>query len=304
VDSELGDGSTFSFTIRSALPCEEELRTLELLDKMDPTVSHPPTRALRILIAEDNVINRKVALALLDQLGHAADVATNGREVLTALEKSRYDVVFMDLHMPIMDGLATTQAIAARWPQGTRPVVIAMTADAMQGDRERCIAAGMQDYVSKPITLESLGAVLARWGRAMPSNHHSDTVHDPDLVDREIFEPYGPELMHELLQTFIATVPPRIAEMKRLTGPEHAIRLSQEAHALKGAALNMGANRFAALCRAIEDQGRRRETDGLGPLLAELEQSYERSKSALEAILASAVVARSGQSSGLPSGRP
>ncbi len=287
VESALGEGSTFSFTIRSALPCEEELRGLVLLDKMNRIMPHPAIRALRILVAEDNAINRKVALALLDQLGHAADVASNGREVLAALEKSRYDLVLMDLHMPIMDGLATTQAIIARWPDGARPVIIAMTADAMQGDRERCLAAGMQDYVSKPVSLESLGAVLARWGRTMPIDMHSVALHDPDLIDREIFETYGPELMRELLQTFIATVPPRIVEMKLLTGPEHAIKLSQEAHTLKGAGLNMGANRFAAIARAIEDLGRRGETAGIESLLAQLEQSYEQSKAALEAILAS-----------------
>jgi PAS domain S-box-containing protein len=289
VESALDKGSTFSFTIPSALPGEEELRELELLDKMRRNVPHPATRALRILVAEDNAINRKVALALLDQLGHSADIAGNGSEVLTALEKGRYDVVFMDLHMPIMDGLTTTRTIVARWPYGARPAIIAMTADAMEGDRERCLAAGMQDYISKPVSLESLGAVLARWGRTMPLDMHSVALHDPDFIDREIFETYGPDLMKELLQTFITTVPPRIAEMKLLTGPEHAFKLYQEAHTLKGAGLNMGANRFAAVCRAIEDQGRRGETAGLEPLLAQLEQSYLQSKTALETILASAV---------------
>jgi PAS domain S-box-containing protein len=286
VESTPGEGSTFSFTIRSAVPREEELRGLALLDRMHRTVPDPATRALRILVAEDNAINRKVAIALLNQLGHAADLAGNGAEVLAALEKSRYDIVFMDLHMPIMDGLATTQAIMARWPDGARPVIIAMTADAMQGDRERCLAAGMQDYVSKPVSLESLGAVLARWGHTMSLDVHDVALHDPGFIDREIFETYGPDLMRELLQTFVATVPPRIAAMKLLTGPEHALELSQEAHTLKGAGLNMGANRFAAICRVIEDQARRGEIAGIEPLLAQLEQSYEQSRAALETVLA------------------
>jgi PAS domain S-box-containing protein len=302
MESALGEGSTFSFTIRSAVPCEEELRGLALLDKMHRTVPDPATRALRILVAEDNAINRKVAMALLDQLGHAADLANNGSEVLAALEKSRYNIVFMDLHMPIMDGLATTQAIAARWTAGARPVIIAMTADAMQGDRERCLAAGMQDYLSKPVSLESLSAVLTRWGHTMPLDMPSTVPHDPD-IDREIFETYGPELMRELLQTFIATVPPRIAAMKLLTGPEHAIKLSQEAHTLKGAALNMGANGFAAICRAIEDQGRRGETAGLEPLLVQLEQSFEQSTAALENILGGAGPAPGGRPSVKPARR-
>jgi PAS domain S-box-containing protein len=302
VESTPGEGSTFSFTIRSAPPCEEELRGFALLDKMHETVPDPATRALRILVAEDNAINRKVAVALLDQLGHAADVANNGSEVLAALEKNRYDIVFMDLHMPIMDGLTTTQAILARWSGDARPVVIAMTADAMQGDRERCLAAGMQDYLSKPVSLEGLGAVIARWGRTIPPAMPDLSPHDPDLIDREIFETYGPDLMRELLQTFVATVPPRIAAMKLLTGPEHAIKLSQEAHTLKGAGLNMGANRFASICRAIEERGRRGETAGLESLLAQLEQSYEQSKVALETILDSASAGPGGHPSGNPAG--
>jgi PAS domain S-box-containing protein len=286
VDSTLGEGSTFSFTIRCELGCEDELHQRAILARIHSVVHEPATRSLRVLVAEDNAINRKVAIGLLDQLGYAADVVANGAEVIEILEKRTYDLVFMDLHMPVMDGLTTTRNIASRWPDHHRPVIIAMTADAMQGDRERCMASGMDDYISKPVSLESLGTVLARWGRVMPST--TPRAGDPTIIDREIFETYGAELMRELLQTFIATVPPRLAEMRHLAAQQQAARLSEEAHTLKGAGLNMGANQFAAICRGIEEQGRRGELAGIDALLVELEQSYEQSRLALERILAEA----------------
>jgi HPt (histidine-containing phosphotransfer) domain-containing protein len=144
----------------------------------------------------------------------------------------------------------------------------------------------MDDYISKPVSLESLGAVLARWGRTMSSR--TPGAQDSVIIDREIFETYGVDLMSELLQTFIATVPPRLAVMKQLAAQRQAAKLSEEAHTLKGAGLNMGANHFAGICRSIEEQGRRGELAGIDALLAELERSYEQSRRALEAILADA----------------
>jgi PAS domain S-box-containing protein len=117
---------------------------------------------LRILIAEDYVVNQKLALRLLAQMGYRADVAANGLEAIQALERQRYDVVLMDVQMPEMDGLEATRQIWARWPGGERPRIIAMTANAMQGDREMCLAAGMDDYVSKPIRVDELVQALSR----------------------------------------------------------------------------------------------------------------------------------------------
>jgi CheY-like chemotaxis protein len=117
---------------------------------------------LRILLAEDYVVNQKVALRLLAQVGYRADVAANGLEVIQAVERQPYDVVLMDVQMPEMDGLEATRQICARWQKAERPRIIAMTANAMQGDREMCLAAGMDDYVSKPIRIEELVQALAR----------------------------------------------------------------------------------------------------------------------------------------------
>ena len=129
-------------------------------DSIDPTLAarHP----LRILLAEDNVVNQKLALRLLQRMGYRADVASNGIEVIESIERQTYDLVLMDVQMPEMDGLEATRRIVARWPEGGRPRIVAMTANAMQGDREACLAAGMDDYVTKPIRVDQLVDALVR----------------------------------------------------------------------------------------------------------------------------------------------
>jgi len=127
-----------------------------------PEVPAQLPRPLRILLAEDNVVNQKVALQLLKRLGYQADLATNGLEVLAKLRQCPYDLVFMDVQMPEMDGLAAAQYIRQHLPELARPRIIAMTANAMQGDRETCLTAGMQDYISKPVRLEDLASALLK----------------------------------------------------------------------------------------------------------------------------------------------
>jgi len=117
---------------------------------------------LRVLLVEDNAVNQKLALRLLEQMGYRADLAGNGLEALQAIGRQKYDVVLMDVQMPEMDGLEASRQICARWPRGERPYIVAMTANAMQGDRERCLEAGMDDYVSKPIRVNELVAALSK----------------------------------------------------------------------------------------------------------------------------------------------
>ena len=130
--------------------------------KIDATLAarHP----LRILLAEDNVVNQKLALRLLQQMGYRADLASNGVEAIESIARQPYDVVLMDVQMPEMDGLEATRLIVARWPNGARPRIVAMTANAMRGDREACLAAGMDDYVVKPIRVDALVDALMAVG--------------------------------------------------------------------------------------------------------------------------------------------
>ena len=120
------------------------------------------TRPERLLLAEDNAVNQKVALHMLTRLGYRADVAANGLEVLDAVRRQPYDIILMDMHMPEMDGLGAARSLRAGPPNGRRPWIVALTANAMQGDRELCLAAGMDDYISKPIRQADLAAALAR----------------------------------------------------------------------------------------------------------------------------------------------
>jgi CheY-like chemotaxis protein len=136
---------------------EEPLAAAPAVDGDEPAAS-----PLRILLAEDNAVNQKVALALLGQLGYRADVAWNGLEAVAALERHPYDVVLMDVQMPELDGLDATRQICARWSPEARPRIIAMTANALLEDREECFAAGMDDYVAKPIRPEELAQALTR----------------------------------------------------------------------------------------------------------------------------------------------
>ena len=130
---------------------------------MDPGMaqSHP----LRILLAEDNVVNQKLALRLLQQMGYRADLASNGIEAIECIERQSYDGVLMDVQMPEMDGLEASRRITARWSATERPRIVAMTANAMQGDREECLAAGMDDYVTKPIRVDALVEALMHAGQ-------------------------------------------------------------------------------------------------------------------------------------------
>jgi signal transduction histidine kinase/ActR/RegA family two-component response regulator len=161
-----GQGSTFRFSIRA--PEANPPRPVQASAAMDLGLAerHP----LRILLAEDNLVNQKLAVRLLAQMGYRADLARNGVEAVEAIERQPYDLVLMDVQMPEMDGLEASRRIVERWPEGRRPRIVAMTANASQGDREMCIAAGMDDYLSKPIRVEKLAQALAATLRRTPEN--------------------------------------------------------------------------------------------------------------------------------------
>jgi CheY-like chemotaxis protein len=156
-------GSATAASVRAAAPASAV--TSSAKPALDPKMAarHP----LRILLAEDNLVNQKLALRLLQQMGYRADLAANGIEAIECVERKVYDVVLMDVQMPEMDGLEASRQITASHAAHKRPRIVAMTANAMQGDREQCLAAGMDDYVTKPFRVEALvDALLQAEGRA------------------------------------------------------------------------------------------------------------------------------------------
>jgi len=161
--------STLFDTVMNLLAAEgaHKVEAPKAKPSMDPGMAarHP----LRILLAEDNVVNQKLAMRLLQQMGYRADLASNGIEAIECVERQTYDVILMDVQMPEMDGLEASRQITARWPVNKRPRIIAMTANAMQGDREECMVAGMDDYVTKPIRVDQLVGALSN---ATPREDH------------------------------------------------------------------------------------------------------------------------------------
>ena len=176
-----GKGSTFHFTISAKEASHKPIRSRESSRRPDTKMQTDRSRALRILVAEDNIINQKVLLKMLDKLNYRADVAANGLEVLAALERQDYDVVLMDIQMPEMDGLDAARKIREKRPK--LPKIIAITAYAMEGDREKCIASGMDDYISKPVNIEELRDVLGSYANSENLKENLKTTAMRQVVD-------------------------------------------------------------------------------------------------------------------------
>ena len=220
---------------------------------------------LRILLAEDNLVNQKVALHLLQRLGYRADVVANGLEVLEALRRAPYDVVLMDVRMPEMDGLEAARRIVKEKPRARRPRIIAVTAAATRQDQERCAEAGMDDYISKPIRLEELTEALKRCAASPVGDGHpgpavrltvADEVAVLDRASlRELRESVGeayPAFMRELLESYLNSASMLVAKMDEAFQEQNTRALGDYAHTLKSSSKMIGATRLAALCQAIE----------------------------------------------------
>jgi PAS domain S-box-containing protein len=230
--------------------------------------------SLRILLAEDNAVNQKVALALLHRLGYRADVAWNGVEALAALERRTYDVVLMDVQMPELDGLDATRRICERWPAETRPRIIAMTANALREDREACFAAGMDDYVAKPIRPEELATALGR-ARPLGDNGRSTAAAPLEAGALEgLRELGGDEFVGELVATFLADAPALMASLRAAIDRDDAGELRRAAHTLKSNGQTFGAAGFSELCRELEHRARSGELEGAAELADRIDREY------------------------------
>lgn len=236
-----------------------------------------PATPLRILLAEDNVVNQQVAISMLRRLGYRADVAANGIEVLEALERQRYDVILMDVQMPEMDGFEATHRIRERWKSPSRPQIIAMTANALRGDRERCLAAGMDDYVSKPVRIEDLAQALARTATpvldraALYRNHHN-------LGGDRVMP------LPELIDLYLNNASELFASLRQAAGANDAKGLVLGVHSLKSTSASVGANALSARCHDLERRWRAAQLEHAVHDVEQLELAFLPVRSTLEEI--------------------
>jgi CheY-like chemotaxis protein/HPt (histidine-containing phosphotransfer) domain-containing protein len=227
-----------------------------------PPLSHSDSNAagqhpLRILLVEDNRVNQKVATRLLGKLGYTVEVVENGRDAISALEKQPFDVIFMDIQMPEMDGLEATAAIRSQWPAGQQPQIIAMTAHALEGDREYFLSHGMDDYISKPIQIDKLVEALHKCQAAKASAENNGTVDAYGLIDQNELEsllgPNAQKIFEGLLPIYLKEAEQSLNSINQAISLGNATQLKQAAHSLKGNSANIALGKIAELCRALED---------------------------------------------------
>ena len=257
------------------------------------TAARPSIRG-HVLVVEDNTTNQMVALGILGQLGYRADVAANGLEALEALARTHYAAVLMDCQMPEMDGYTATGEIRRREDDSRHTPIIAMTAGAMEGDRERCLAAGMDDYISKPVKPHDVAMALARWisGAQEPTGQQQNgtpLILD-GMIDTERLEvlrqlkPEDPSLLPRLVKAFLADIPATLNTMRTAADARNSAELDRSAHRLKGAALSLGVTTVGALCEQIEALGAAGQVDGAPQLVDRLEIELDRVADPLRAV--------------------
>ena len=263
----------------------------------DAQQERSPSFRARVLVAEDNAVNQKVAVKMLERLGYSADVVANGLEAAEVLSRIPYSAVLMDIQMPEMDGYEATAEIRRRERgRSRRTPIIAMTANAMQGDREKALDAGMDDYVTKPVRREDLEAALERWalgegastdtlgvgnGSAVPYEE-AEGVLDSAVVEN-LRELGGSEMISELTEMFFEDTVSGLAALQAAVESSDAPTVERVAHTLKGSSGNMGARRMSAICAELEDAGACGDLVRSPGLLERLVEEYGRVCPALEA---------------------
>ena len=248
-----------------------------------------------MLLVEDNEVNQLVALGFLESLGYTADVAGNGEEAVARAQDATYDAILMDLQMPVLDGFAATRRIRAA-EDGRRVPIIAMTASAFEGEREKCLAAGMDDFLTKPVDSSRLASVLrAQADEAGPvpappvaSPRVAPAVTTGGVLDASRIEELlemgegAAVLVHRAVDNFVSRVPETVAGLQAAVARDDSLELQALAHRLKGSALNLGAARVAEVSLALEESGRHGCVEEAAPLLVELESALGEASAALE----------------------
>ncbi len=279
------------FHCLATLVTDQRTPSVREADRSPNAAAPAQRRPLRVLVAEDNAVNQKVALQQLRKLGYTADVVASGLEAVESLERIPSDVGLMDYQMPDMDGYEATRWIRQREQENRLPRlrVVAMTANAMEGDREKCLAAGMDDFVTKPVRIEELEAMLERvqTDQAPSARSESPSEHpvvNPRALDRlrELRVPGQPDPLAEIIDLFLQQTPGLLQTIQKAFGEKDLGSVGNTAHTLKGSCANLGAEQMAACCRELESMVRQGTLSSDGTLLAQLEREFDTVRQILE----------------------
>ena len=246
-----------------------------------------PSHRLRVLVVDDHDVNRRLAVHLLENMGHDAEVAVDGSRAIEAMEDQAFDLVLMDLQMPVMDGFETIRAIRGR-EQSSRAVrrrVVALTAHAMAGDRERCLAVGFDDYLAKPIRREHLRRVLDETVAEAEGPATEAPAAGP-LHELELVADGDPEFLRELAESFLEAAPRCLLEIEAALAAGDAARIARACHGLKGISRTIGALAIADPCQEAEESARRDDPDAASDAVAPIRAAWDRLRPALEEIVA------------------
>ncbi|MGB6310289.1 MAG: response regulator, partial [Steroidobacteraceae bacterium] len=276
--------------------CVSRIMTLQPASAMDspsaaapasqvaPTPPAPGSRAVgpKILLVEDNPVNREVAVGMLESLGCSAHSAENGRLAIEAMNAAAYDAVLMDCQMPVMDGLTATGEIRRREQHSgsARVPIIALTANAMEGERERCLAAGMDDFLSKPFSQQQLATLLRRWLalRALPESERRDLSRVP-LIDagvlRNIAALAKPALLNSMIDLYLRHSPGLVDAIETAAANMQAEALSQAVHTLKSSTSNLGGTRLAMVAKECEALVREGGVAQAAPMVPRIRREYQ-----------------------------
>ncbi|MDB5944094.1 MAG: multi-sensor hybrid histidine kinase [Ramlibacter sp.] len=248
---------------------------------------------MRILLAEDNEVNRKVALRMLKGFGYAADVAGNGLEAIEALRRQRYDLVLMDIQMPEMDGLEATRRIVRQFPAGVRPRIVAMSANALREDAEAAVKAGVDDYVVKPISVPMLRAALEKSGEllaargsasaglASPAGGPAIALDEEHLRNFQDLDPSG-EFVAGVIASFASNSRQALVDLRRAVSAGNAAEIAGLAHQLKGTSGTLGVSEMNRLCVVLEEMASRGVLDGAAGLVDDCDREFQAGLRALD----------------------
>ena len=274
-------------------------------DQMAIDISRTPKTGKHVLLAEDNPVNQELVLNLLEMAGHRMDLANNGLEAVELFQQQRFDLVLMDCQMPEMDGFEATAKIRQITSQGGAQVpIIALTANAMSGDREQCIAAGMNDYLSKPFTMADFNTMMDKWLPFEQSPQLADTsdktveikslqlMDEPQVLDQQVLNrlrmmqrPGAPSILQKVIDIYLQNSPALIDDIRTAVFNKDAVALTRAAHSLKSSSANLGASRLSELCKSLEQMGRAQALKGSDEILVQMLDDSDQVMAALKAEL-------------------